>query len=278
MARDVSPTALELVTNEYRFCQWAKYRGIREAFLSHLSGDAVVFKPRPTNGRAWFLHNSDIPGHLTWQPLYVESSASNDLGYTTGPWVYTSLGDSPSHGHYVTFWKRLPDVGWKAILDVGTTHPPFEAETELSFHHNWYDGHPNRSNRDRRRLMGTHLLDADRSFAEASRRQGPGEAFAAVWSRDVRLYRMGSRPDIGILAAMATVRNKAGVMTLTPTDSVVAAAGDLGFTYGLCRFQAHGHHHEEEGSYLRAWRNDDGCWRIVLDLVVPIPSEETANS
>jgi hypothetical protein len=41
----VSPTAVELVAMEYRFSQWARYRGIREAFLAHLSGDAILFKP-----------------------------------------------------------------------------------------------------------------------------------------------------------------------------------------------------------------------------------------
>jgi ketosteroid isomerase-like protein len=275
----VSPAALELVTMEFRFCQWAKYRGIKEAFLAHLSEDAVLFKPRPTNGREWFLRNPDMPGLLTWQPSYVEVSPSNDLGYTTGPWVYTITGEPLSHGHYVTFWQKVSDLGWMAVLDVGTVHPPLETGAGMiSFQQNGSHVRGRPTTRSRQRRLRDRLLTLDRSYAGKAERLGFAAAARAVWSEDIRFYRMGEAPKVGKKRAMGVARTTVGVMALTPVDCVVSTECDLGFTYGASEFRTYDLRTKEQGSYLRAWRkNGAGDWHVVLDLVVSIPAESSGT-
>lgn len=269
----------ELVSVEHRFCQLSKYRGIREAFLSNLASESILFKPTPINGRNWFLQNPDIPGILTWRPVYVEASVGGDLGYTTGPWIYTGPGESPSHGHYVTFWKKQLDVGWKAVLDVGTVHPELEtASSHIVFFPNGnpdetWQGSPADSEHAR-----SFLLDCDRSLARESATRGLQEALGAIWSEDIRLYRTGLHPMVGKRVALVTLRHKTEILSLTPADSVLSSAGDLGLSYGLCEFQSHGDNENEQGSYLRAWRNEPRHgWRVVLDLITPIPPDHAIN-
>jgi ketosteroid isomerase-like protein len=58
-------------------------------------------------------------GELTWEPLRADTSASADLGYTYGPYVRSS-----ESGHYLHVWKRLPDTGWRLVVEVLVPLPP----------------------------------------------------------------------------------------------------------------------------------------------------------
>lgn len=61
---------------------------------------------------------------LTWDPSFVDVSASGDLGYTWGRYVLTLPTGVAGHaivrrGTYVTIWKRQLGGGWKVVLDGG---------------------------------------------------------------------------------------------------------------------------------------------------------------
>ena len=62
---------------------------------------------------------------LTWEPAFVDVSASGNLGYTWGRYELNlsppRVGAAPliTRGTYVTIWKRQPGGAWKVVLDGG---------------------------------------------------------------------------------------------------------------------------------------------------------------
>jgi len=96
-----------------------------------LSEEAQVFQNNfsPIVGKAdivkFMMENAR--GTITWEPYFVEMSASADLGYTLGKYQSTVTSTSgkktASYGHYVTIWKNQPDGGWKVVFDSGIQTP-----------------------------------------------------------------------------------------------------------------------------------------------------------
>ena len=58
---------------------------------------------------------------LTWKPDFVDVSASGDLGYTYGRYLYTvtdSAGNKKEfRGIFHTVWKRQADGTWRFVWD-----------------------------------------------------------------------------------------------------------------------------------------------------------------
>lgn len=116
------------------------------------------------------------------------------------------------------------------------------------------------------------LLDTDRALAAQSLKVGFVAAYASAMGPDARKLDPGSQPAIGsqaILAQMASYP-KDDAFTWTPQEAIVAASGDLGFTWGRWtdtyrdkkRNVAHAY-----GKYLDVWRRGaDGKWRWIVDM------------
>jgi ketosteroid isomerase-like protein len=69
----------------------------------------------------------NVKGTVTWEPYFVEMSASADLAYTLGKSQSTITSPSGkktvSYGHYVTIWKKQEDGSWKLVFDTGIQTP-----------------------------------------------------------------------------------------------------------------------------------------------------------
>jgi ketosteroid isomerase-like protein len=59
---------------------------------------------------------------LRWSPTFADVSASNDLAFTAGPYVFT--GKKTFHGGYLSIWRRQPDGGWRYVQDGGSWTGP----------------------------------------------------------------------------------------------------------------------------------------------------------
>jgi ketosteroid isomerase-like protein len=72
-----------------------------------------------------FLDQKD--NRLTWTPVGADISASGDLGYTYGTYVFTSKDKDgkpvSEHGKYTSIWKKQKDGSWKVVLDMGNASP-----------------------------------------------------------------------------------------------------------------------------------------------------------
>jgi ketosteroid isomerase-like protein len=64
---------------------------------------------------------------LTWTPVRGDMSASGDLGYTYGNYVFTSKNKEgktvSSYGKYMSVWKKQKDGKWKVVVDMGNSSP-----------------------------------------------------------------------------------------------------------------------------------------------------------
>ena len=64
---------------------------------------------------------------LTWTPIHAEMSASGDLGYTYGNYIYTAKNKDgkliANYGKYTSIWKKQKDGQWKVVVDMGNSSP-----------------------------------------------------------------------------------------------------------------------------------------------------------
>ncbi|HET7287580.1 MAG TPA: nuclear transport factor 2 family protein [Pyrinomonadaceae bacterium] len=254
----------EMVKTEQAFSKMAEQKPTQDAFLAFIADDGLLFRPGAVNGKKWMLEHPSPPTDekplLAWQPSFAGMSASGDMGFTTGPWEFKGdvKDEKPSaYGHFVTVWKKQADGTWKFVVDLGISHPqsggpqtlwrPADANTKTSFKP--VDGPKARE----------ALLDRDRSYST--------DKFSSYASPEVRLYRQGNLPYIGIQAATEALAKTKGQIAWQPIGVDVSRAGDLGYTHGTYEVTDDAKKLTEKGSYVRIWRKQGNVWRIVMDVV-----------
>ena len=273
-----------LVEAERAFSKASENGGTREAFLAFLSDDAVVFRPSPVAGRPVYEKMAaDEPSVLTWEPEVAEVASSGELGYTSGPYSVRPKRDAEpvSFGHYVSVWQREPDGAWKVILDIGIRHDRPAAPA----------GSPDRvaspAGAPLPPLSPEALRDEEHAFGlragafeNALVDKGARKALAEFATEDVRVYRPGSFPAVGLSAAKSLIPAKEGKVSRagrnpesrrTSYKVGLAWSGDLAWSYGTVE-SAGGRAAHEGTAYLRIWRRvPPGAWKICLDVVLPVP-------
>jgi len=116
------------------------------------------------------------------------------------------------------------------------------------------------------------LLNADRALAAQSHSIGFVAAYTRAMAPDARKLDGGAPPAIGRDAILALMARYPADLALdwTPDEAVVAASGDLGFTWGHFTATHHNGTGElltEHGKYLDVWRRQsDGGWRWIADI------------
>jgi len=254
----------DMVTTEQAFSQMAQDKSIRDAFMTYIADDGLLFRPGAVNGKKWMsehpLPSSDKRPVLVWQPAYAGMAASGDMGFTTGPWEAKAdiNDDKPQgYGHFVTVWKKQQDGSWKFVVDLGISHPQSGGPQAL-----WTPAEtPKKEFKpiDVPIICET-LLERDRNYAAAVLSRGFAKSYAAYAARAVRLYRANNLPFIGRDAAIEQLSKTTGEVKWTPIGGDVSSAGDLGYTHGT--YEAG----DERGSYVRIWKKQNGLWRIVMDV------------
>ena len=118
----------EIRDMERDFAAMAETHGISEAFLHYAAEDAVLMRnDRLFIGREKLKElfegssSQNQDEKLSWKPDFVDVSASGDLAYTYGSYVY-SFKDSTGieverKGIFHTVWKRQADGSWRFVWD-----------------------------------------------------------------------------------------------------------------------------------------------------------------
>ena len=263
----------QMVQTEQAFSRMAAEKNTRAAFLAFIADDGLLFRPTAVNGKKWMNEHpvpaSDKHPLLAWQPAFAGMAAAGDLGFTTGPWEFkedVSDAKPAGYGHFVTLWKKQPDGTWKFVVDLGISHPmsggpqtlwqPSEAKSPARIQHVDVS------------VARRQLLDWDRDYFLLSTKDGLANAFIYYASPNVRLYRVGNLPYIGRHVSANALQAVKGNVSWTTTGGDVSQSGDLGYTYGTYEVtNAAGV--TERGSYVRIWQNENGVWRIVIDVANP---------
>jgi len=277
-------TLQSLILAERSFAQVSADSGMRQAFMTFLAEDAIVFRPEPVNGRERYANSPEVPGMLIWQPCFADISHDSKLGYTTGPWEFRqdSKNDSADgYGDYISVWKKQSDDFWKVVVDAGISHP-----------HPGYDlrkvvmetEHPvidlSQKVQKMPEIDPAVLLEIDRSFSNQAEGLGIQKAFQSYASPNVRLYRENYLPMVGLEYSLTYLSDFTGTYRWTPQAADMAISADLGYTYGTgeYRIEMADSLTVERFSYLRIWKLDnEGSWKMELETTNPIPPPVAAG-
>ena|SRR5271163_1378015 len=101
-----------------------------DAFLTYFAEDGVeVVDGGGFNSKEDMRKQPPWPEgtSLTWMPVKAEMSASGDLGYTYGNYVYSAKNKEgklvANYGKYTSIWKKQKDGQWKVVVDMGNSSP-----------------------------------------------------------------------------------------------------------------------------------------------------------
>lgn len=261
----------EMVKTEQAFSKMAEEKTAREAFMAFIADDGLLFRPGAVNGKKWMIEHplpaSDKKPLLAWQPSFAGMALAGDLGFTTGPWESKDDIKDPKpsgYGHFVTLWKKQADGSWKFVVDLGIQHPQSGGPQKL-----WHPkDKPSKAEFTPGLVKPEDLIAKDRKFADAAA-MGLFPAFLSFAAPDIRVYRAGSLPHIGIEKSANAFTSVKGKLTWTPIGADVSRSGDLGYTHGTYEITAPDDPKKviERGSYVRIWRAAPGlAMRVVLDV------------
>ena len=260
-----------LVAAERAFAATSVEKGMRDAFLTFLADDGMIFRPLPVNGKKIWEARPPVPATLIWEPSYAEVSAAGDLGYTTGPWEYRPPADKPdaktAYGHFISVWRKQADGAWRVAVDIGGQHDKPErgvGSGDLTLH-------PAAARHSKGK--SPDLAELDRRLSETMTAKGAAAGFAVLAAPDVRLNREGSMPSLGLASARAALDTVARAPRFSTQGSGLSTSLDLGYTYGVALWLRRGDSAApaDSGVYLHVWRRGaDKRWRLALAVENPL--------
>lgn len=118
----------EILKTEQDFADLVREEGIRTGFLAYAADSAVLMRNDSLilgrEGITAYFNNQSMDDNsisLTWEPDFVDVSASGDLGYTYGHYTFTYIDSSGSkvnhRGVFHTVWKKQSDGSWRFVWD-----------------------------------------------------------------------------------------------------------------------------------------------------------------
>jgi ketosteroid isomerase-like protein len=310
-AADPPGTTLDsLVAAEKAFSARSVDFGMKDAFLVYLADDGILFRPGPVNGRSVWAARRNPPGTLIWEPSYAEVSALGDIGLSTGPWEYRPPADDSTaavdHGHFVSIWRRTGDADWKLAVDIGISHP----KPEMGVGSGHFEAGPQHAlppdakrrgfgmsfggavfGRDGGLGVGigqtlspldaayrrtahevNRMMNAERTLAFELKGKGPDVAYPKVAAADVRAYREGAEPVVGITPAIALAGPRPRALEFRAYGKGLSGSYDFGYSYGIALRTAAKATAPDTSGYLHVWRRDPaGQWKLTLDVESPYP-------
>ena len=265
-AGQISKDLENLANAERDFAAETVKVGFRDGFIKYFADDGIGFGPEPQRTREVLLQSPAPTGPrkviFNWAPMFGDISAAGDLGYTTGPVLYTDTGDNPRpprHGMYFSVWQKQTDGSWKVAIDMGVNVPSAVAGMDTKFVAAGKSGLSKKpSEADYRKL--------DWDLWGTIAKESPVKGYDSWLNKEFRIHRAGIMPitDRKDLASVARQTKFEFI------DGKVASSNDLAFTYG--KYTTVNEPKEETGYYVHVWRrNGSGDWKLVADIQNALP-------
>lgn len=250
---------------ERAFEKMVAEKGIREGFIAYLSPAGVMFMPDAVNARETWSKRDPSPASLTWNPVWIDVSANGALAYSIGNSQFRPRGkDDPQvyYGHYISIWMRQPNGEYRAALDTGINH-----EKPASEPRDWKK--PNESgNSNEERISAA---DSAVPFYQLAQESGAGKAYRSFLADDAIVMRDGRLPAFDKKAGLKLI-GSAHKINFAKRKSFTEAA-DLGYVHGPYNIVDKIGKELERGNFIQAWKLRDGKWKIVADVLVPLPAK-----
>lgn len=266
----------DLAEAERAFAATTVKEGFRDGFIKFFADDGIGFGPHPQRTREELMKSPPASGPrkviFNWSPMFGDISAAGDLGYTTGPVLFTDITANPKppwHGMYFSVWEKRADSTWKVAVDMGIDTPEAVVPIGTKF------TAVKPVNRDRKLILSNanmaDLSNLDISFSRSIAEHSMAKTYAKLLEREqFRIHRKGQMPIVSENDLIKFLKSVDGFEFI---GGKVSLSNDLAFTYGKY-FSAVGGAESETGYYVHVWRRDAvGKWRLVADVQNPLPKE-----
>lgn len=245
----------QLILAEKNFAAYSVSHSTKEAFLLFLDSSGLVFdNGKPVNGIQTWNNRKKNPGVLSWYPQYAEISASDDFGYTTGPWTYQpSAKDSVvAGGRYITVWHIDKQGEWRLLVDLGVNNTPGNSDLSLRKMESPNPGFPKGSARS--------LVKREKKFIKEKDRAVKGN-YRKYLSRNCILNRNNRGPANCPDSCFEVLSRDPENIDYIINGSGIASSGDLGYVYGTTFINS------KTDNYLRIWRREKDGWKIAVEVL-----------
>ena len=244
-----------MIQAEKNFANTSLVASTRAAFLKFVDSSGIVFeKGKPVNGLEAYTQSERRPGILTWEPEYAEIAATNDFGYTTGPWKYyaNSIKENPvANGYFITVW-HLTNNGWKFLIDFGITCSEQKKKITLKKR--------NAASAKLPKANAQLAAEAEAKFIQAYTAQGVA-AYNTFLSSQSRLNYSGFIPATNAAQRKALLDSLPRNISYTVLGSGLAPGTDLGYVYGSAAMN------DKQDGYLRIWSKEKDEWKIAVEVL-----------
>jgi hypothetical protein len=191
---------LELAAAERAFAAETVKVGFRDGFIKYFADDGIGFGPHPERTKEVLQKRPASTGPRTvvfnWAPMLGHVSQAGDLGYTTGPILFTDLGANPKppwHGIYFSVWQKQADGTWKVAIDMGVDTPEAVAPINTGFS----PAVAFESGRPPNPMRGTPEDDfrrLDSNLSDSIAKRSPADGYGSFLNRLFRVHRKGMMP------------------------------------------------------------------------------------
>jgi len=285
-AREQLPDPLlEMVNTERAFAALGAEKGVHDSFWEYFGEEGISFQPHPVkfreNARKHPPPNPAPPRQhkLEWWPVYGDIAESGDLGYNTGPTLVTALAPPHAvrgHGFFFSVWKKQPDGTWRVAVDMGSDTPGPDAAQQDRARYVRAPQEKYKKMKLRDAAAGrAEMLRIEAEFFAAAQKQGTRDGYLKHVADSVRLHRVQRYPILGRDAARKYLdENPVSVVQWEGIDGGASASGEMGYDYGRYELKDITGA-AEKGYYTRVWkRNARGDWKLVAEVLSPLPKEQ----
>lgn len=276
-AQTLNKDLYDLKETERDFAATAVKEGFRDSFIKFFADDGIGFGPQPGRTKETLQKRppSTAPRitSFNWQPMFGDISLDGDLGYTTGPLVFTDLPNNPKpqpprNGMYFSVWQKQTDGSWRVAVDMGVDTPQAIAPIDVGFTAAAASGIK------KNKTAGFSADDynrLDEKFSNDIGKSGQGKAYS-LWVNDqFRIHRSGIMPILTKADLNKFFENKSEKLSFKQLGGKISTSKDMAFTYGS--FQTiQSKEDKPEGYYVHVWRRDkSGKWKLVVDVASELP-------
>ena len=196
---------------------------------------------------------------------------AGDLGYTTGPVLYTDISDAakpPRHGTYFSVWQKRADATWKVVVDMGSSVPHAIAPTDVIF------TPARRPNAVRARTNSTDYTTLDAALSGEIEKHGMADAYLSVLNDEFRLHRSGTMPIVAKDELTQYFSANGQKVVYEFIGGKIARSNDMAFTYGSVTNIGAKLAADVAGYYVHVWRRDaSGTWKLAADILSELPKK-----
>ena len=259
-AQEFSPDLRSMVDAENSFAKFSKEKNMRDAFLANLTDSTILYtKDGPVRGKQIWVDRQPNNNVLFWWPVFVGISASNDFGFSTGPWQWSENKEAQpvAHGYFVSVWKKAGSQ-WKLVTDIGSPMPGVDASAP-PLHSSNPDRHAAKSENSK-----ALLIDLDRKYNDELRKSGANH-LAGRLSKDSMLKYPRAFPDYFPFESKSTIAKP----DFSVLGGEVSASNDLGYTYGRVTASIADNNSlaPYDANFLRVWKYEKNAWKIVIEVI-----------